>query len=119
MRKYKNSTGSNFSGSSHFEYFLKTNFLKTIFFLSRSAISAKINSLKVYRVFSLSINLMTLIVPIFLSFSRYYLKDTTFWESNFLLTLFSQYYSKTGNQIPQKFVIMKISAQKPMFDMKI
>ena len=61
-------------------------------FLVRIRKSTKINSLKVYRVFNLSISLMMLIAPMFLSFSVYYLKGTNCLDRNFSLNLFSKKY---------------------------
>ena len=78
------------------------------FFNPNSRNLAKINSaLNVYPVFNLSISLVTLIVPTFLSFSGYQLQGTIFWEHNFLLNLFSRnilwrFHPKTGNPIQQK-----------------
>ena len=82
------------------------------------------SQLNIYPVFSLSISLMMLIVPTFLSFSGYYLKNTNCWEHNFSLDLFLlnilwRLYPKTGNSIPQNFLIVKVSAKKPMVTMKI
>ena len=84
----------------------------------------KINSLKVHRVFYHSISLMTLIVPTFLSVSGYFLKGTNCWKLDFSLNFFSRnilrrFYPKTGNPIPQKCLIVKISAKKPMVNMII
>ena len=69
--------------------------------------SVKINSLNVYPVFSLSISLMTLIVPTFLSLSGYCLYGTNCWEHDFSLNLFSpnilwQLHPKKGNPIQKK-----------------
>ena len=95
-----------------------------IFFQSEPAKLAKIDYLKVFRVFKLSITLMTLIVPTFLSFDGYYIKGTNCWECNFSPNLFLrniswQFSHKTGSTISQKFLIVKISAKKPMVTMKI
>ena len=84
------------------------------FFLSESGKSSKINSPNLYPVLNLSI-----------SFRSYYLKGTYCWEHNFLWNLFSQntlwqFYPKTRNPIPQKFLIVNISSAKmPMVTMKI
>ena len=95
-----------------------------IFFQSEPAKLAKIDYLKVFRVFKLSITLMTLIVRTFLSFDGYYIKGTNCWECNFspnlfLRNIFWQFPHKTGSTISQKFLIVKISAKKPMVTMKI
>ena len=93
-------------------------------FLVRIMKSAKINSLKVYRVFNLSISLLMLIVHTILSFSSCYLKGTNCWWPNLSMNLFSwkilwQFYPETGNSNPQKFLIMKIFAKNPIVTMKI
>ena len=68
--------GIKFSRLAHLEYFLKPFFCQNP------------PKIKVYRVFNLSISLMKLIVPIFLSFSGYYVKGTNWRERNFSLNLF-------------------------------
>ena len=68
--------GIKFSRLAHFEYFLKPLFCQNP------------PKIKVYRVFNLSISLMKLIVPIFLSFSGYYVKGTNWRVRNFSLNLF-------------------------------
>ena len=93
------------------------------FFLSESVKLAKINSLNVYAVFNLSISLMMLVAPTFLSFSGYCFKGTNCWEHDFPLNLFLRnilwrFYPKTGTPIQQKFLIVKIFARKPMVSMK-
>ena len=50
-------------------------------------------------------------------FSGYYLKGKNCWELNFSMNLSSknmlwQFYSKKGNHIPQKLLIVKISGKK-------
>ena len=82
MPKILKITRISFSGPGHFEYFLKPIFF--FFFKSESVKSAKINSLKVYPLFSLSISLMTLIVA--MSFNGYCLKGTKCWEHEFIFT---------------------------------
>ena len=87
----------NFFPAKNIKVLLKLNLVDQIilnisssyfFILSESAKSAKINSLKVYRVSDLSISLMKPIVPTFLSFSGYCIKDTDCRDHSFSLNLF-------------------------------
>ena len=82
------------------------------------------SQLNIYPVFSLSISLMMLIVPTFLSFSGYCLKGINCWWHDFSLNLFSQYilwrfYSERENRIQQNFLIVKNLAKNPVVTMKI